>query len=75
MRTRLPLSLLGVALALLWLTPLAWAIDTSIKPEGETTRVPVTWIPDVFTLDATAACSPPVTCRSGCSTARSWHPA
>ncbi|MDR7277484.1 carbohydrate ABC transporter permease [Catenuloplanes atrovinosus] len=52
MRTRLPLSLLGVAVAILWLIPLAWAIDTSIKPEGETTRVPVTWIPDVFTLDA-----------------------
>ena len=27
-----------IAFALLWLVPLAWAIDTSIKPNGETTN-------------------------------------
>jgi multiple sugar transport system permease protein len=46
------LTVLGLALALLWLIPLAWALDTAIKPESETTRVPLTWLPDVFTLDA-----------------------
>ena len=46
------LTLLGLALALLWLVPLAWAVDTAIKPETETTRLPLTWLPDTPTLDA-----------------------
>jgi multiple sugar transport system permease protein len=29
--------------AILWLLPLLWAVDTAIKPEAETTKVPVTW--------------------------------
>jgi multiple sugar transport system permease protein len=29
--------------AILWLLPLLWAIDTALKPEAETTKVPVTW--------------------------------
>jgi multiple sugar transport system permease protein len=33
-------------------TPLLWALDTALKPEGETTRVPISWIPSEFTLDA-----------------------
>jgi multiple sugar transport system permease protein len=32
------------AFAILWLLPLLWTIDTSLKPEGETTKVPVTWL-------------------------------
>lgn len=41
-----------IAFAILWLVPLLWALDTSLKPEGETTRVPVTWLIDNPTLDA-----------------------
>jgi multiple sugar transport system permease protein len=32
-----------IALALLWLAPVLWAIDTSIKPEAATIKVPATW--------------------------------
>ena len=41
-----------IAFALLWVLPLAWAVDTSLKPEGETTKVPVTWLIDNPTLEA-----------------------
>jgi len=54
-RTRLFNGLcLGVliAFALLWIIPLAWAVDTSLKPEGETTKVPVTWLIENPNLDA-----------------------
>lgn len=30
-----------IALALIWLVPIAWALDTALKPNGETTKV--TW--------------------------------
>jgi len=46
------LSLIGLLLALLWLVPLAWAVDTALKPEAETTVMPVSWIPSEFTLEA-----------------------
>jgi multiple sugar transport system permease protein len=38
--------------ALIWLIPLAWAIDTSLKPNAETTKVPTTWFIDNPTLDS-----------------------
>ena len=38
--------------AVLWILPLAWALDTALKPESETTIVPLSWIPSHFTLDA-----------------------
>ncbi|NYI03525.1 carbohydrate ABC transporter permease [Allostreptomyces psammosilenae] len=39
--------------AFLWLLPLLWAADTSLKSEGETTQLPLRWIPESgFTLDA-----------------------
>jgi multiple sugar transport system permease protein len=41
-----------VLLALLWILPLLWAIDTSLKPETETTTIPITWFSSHFTLDA-----------------------
>ncbi len=41
-----------VIFALLWVLPLLWAFDTSIKPNSETIKVPVTWIPDHPTLAA-----------------------
>ena len=39
-----------IAFALLWLVPLAWALDTSLKPNAETTRT--TWLIDNPTFDA-----------------------
>ncbi|HTK07309.1 MAG TPA: carbohydrate ABC transporter permease [Ktedonobacteraceae bacterium] len=44
--------ILLIILAILWLVPLLWAIDTSLKPEGETTAIPVSWLASHFTLDA-----------------------
>ncbi|WP_432504207.1 carbohydrate ABC transporter permease [Kineococcus arenarius] len=35
-----------VVVAVLWLAPLAWALITSLKPEGETTDVPLQLVPD-----------------------------
>jgi multiple sugar transport system permease protein len=39
-----------VAFALLWLVPLAWAVDTALKPNAETTRP--TWAIDEPTLES-----------------------
>ncbi len=39
-----------IAFALLWLVPLAWALDTALKPNSETTRT--TWVIENPTLDA-----------------------
>ncbi|MEU8611704.1 carbohydrate ABC transporter permease [Actinoplanes sp. NPDC048791] len=39
-----------IAFALLWLVPLAWALDTALKPNSETTRT--TWAISDPTLDA-----------------------
>ncbi len=36
----------------IWLVPFAWALDTALKPETETTVTPVRWIPAHITLDA-----------------------
>jgi multiple sugar transport system permease protein len=41
-----------LVLAVIWFIPLAWAVDTALKPESETTTVPISWIPSHFTLDA-----------------------
>jgi len=39
--------------AILWLIPLLWAVDTALKPETQTTTVPITWIPEGgFTLES-----------------------
>lgn len=43
-----------LVLAVIWIIPLAWAVDTALKPESETTTVPISWIPSHFTLDAFA---------------------
>ena len=45
------LTVLAV-LAVLWVVPLAWAVDTSIKPEALTTVLPLSWLPGSYTLDA-----------------------
>lgn len=41
-----------VAFGLLWLIPLLWALNTSLKPEDETTRLPLTWLIENPTLEA-----------------------
>ncbi len=38
--------------AVIWLIPIAWAIDTALKPNAETTKVPVTWLIENPTLDS-----------------------
>jgi multiple sugar transport system permease protein len=43
-----------LVLAVIWLIPLAWTVDTALKPESETTTVPISWIPSHFTLNAFA---------------------
>src|SRR5947209_13611459 len=32
--------------------PLLWALDTALKPEGETTAIPISWLASHFTLQA-----------------------
>ena len=44
-----------LVLTILWLTPLAWALDTALKPESETTIFPLTWLSSHFTLQAFAS--------------------
>ncbi len=43
-----------VVLAFVWLIPILWALDTALKPEGETTAIPVSWFASHFTLQAFA---------------------
>lgn len=42
---KVALAVGAVLLALVWLVPLVWALDTSLKPEAETTQTPITWWP------------------------------
>ena len=44
-----------LVLTVLWLIPLAWALDTALKPESETTIFPLTWLSSHFTLQAFAS--------------------
>jgi multiple sugar transport system permease protein len=46
----LALGVLAV-LAAVWLVPLAWAVATALKPEAETTTIPVEWIASTITLE------------------------
>jgi multiple sugar transport system permease protein len=41
-----------VVAAIIWLIPFAWAIATSLKPDAETTAVPVSWTASTVTADA-----------------------
>jgi multiple sugar transport system permease protein len=41
-----------LVLAIIWLVPLAWAMDTALKPESETIAIPISWVSSNFTLDA-----------------------
>jgi len=44
----------ATVLAVLWLAPLAWALDTALKPESQTTMVPLSWFTPGMSLDAFA---------------------
>ena len=44
-----------IALALLWLVPVAWALDTSVKSENDTIIIPATWNIPHFTFSAYGA--------------------
>lgn len=41
-----------IAFSLIWLVPIAWAVDTAIKPNAETTKVPTTWFIENPTVDS-----------------------
>jgi len=41
-----------IALALLWLAPVLWAVDTSLKAEPDTIKIPVTWAIPHLTFSA-----------------------
>src|ERR1700676_4146567 len=43
-----------IVMALIWLIPILWALDTALKPEGETTAIPVSWLASHFPLQAFA---------------------
>jgi multiple sugar transport system permease protein len=47
----LVIAILVIA-AILWLIPFAWAIATSLKPDAETTKTPVSWTASQVTFDA-----------------------
>jgi len=50
----LPRFSLALLLALLWATPIAWMVMTSLKPESQIVTLPPRWLPDHladFTLD------------------------
>jgi multiple sugar transport system permease protein len=41
-----------IVVTAIWLVPFAWALDTALKPESETTAIPARWIPAHVTLAA-----------------------
>ncbi|QYC43207.1 L-arabinose transport system permease protein AraQ [Nonomuraea coxensis DSM 45129] len=49
---QLALLLVALVLAAVWLAPIAWAVATSLKPETETTKLPLEWFGSELTLDA-----------------------
>ena len=44
-----------IALALVWLIPVAWTLDTSVKSENATIAIPATWAVPKFTLSSYGA--------------------
>ncbi|MEU9286617.1 carbohydrate ABC transporter permease [Streptomyces sp. NPDC048275] len=47
--SQIVLTLLGVAVSVVFLAPLAWALFTSLKSETEAVEVPPHWLPEVWT--------------------------
>lgn len=41
-----------ILFSIMWLIPLLWGVDTAIKPNEETTKVPTTWFIDNPTLES-----------------------
>lgn len=46
------LTALGTAVSALWMTPLLWALFTSLKSETEAVEVPTHWVPEEWTGQA-----------------------
>ena len=46
------IGVLTLVLALAWLTPLLWALDTGLKQEFQTIEMVPSWVPKPVTLDA-----------------------
>jgi multiple sugar transport system permease protein len=49
---RIVAFILLLLFVIVWVIPFAWALDTSLKPEGETTIVPISWLSSHFNLDS-----------------------
>ncbi|MFJ3104862.1 carbohydrate ABC transporter permease [Streptomyces sp. NPDC086835] len=49
---RITLLVVALVLTVAWLIPLAWAVATSLKPEGETTKTPLEWFGSRITFEA-----------------------
>ena len=43
-----------IVLTIIWILPMLWVLDTSLKPESETTIIPVTWLSSAFNFGAYA---------------------
>ena len=52
LRWTLVAAIAGIALAVLWLAPLLWALSTSLRPEVETISPVFHWLPQEWTLAA-----------------------
>lgn len=52
---RTALVVLLLLISITWVLPLAWALDTALKPEAQTTTIPPQWIPSTWTLQAFAS--------------------
>lgn len=52
--SQLVLLVAALVLAVIWLAPIAWAVATSLKPESETTKLPLEWIGNALTFDSYA---------------------
>ncbi|MFG1945947.1 carbohydrate ABC transporter permease [Nonomuraea sp. NPDC048826] len=50
--SQLILLVAALVLAVIWIAPIAWAVATSLKPEDETTKLPLEWVGSRVTLDA-----------------------
>ncbi|MFW6691145.1 carbohydrate ABC transporter permease [Streptomyces sp. MAR4 CNX-425] len=51
-RGRVALVAVALALVVVWVLPLAWALSISLKPDAETTRTGLDWIGSTITFDA-----------------------
>ncbi|MCX5414605.1 carbohydrate ABC transporter permease [Streptomyces sp. NBC_00059] len=49
---RIVLLVIALVLTAAWLLPIAWAVATSLKPEGDTAKTPLSWIGSRVTFEA-----------------------